>query len=352
MSGNRNLRLVILEGDPITTQKAKVLSRLKKMGYVVRSFPHVLDYVNNNGSSTTTTATATATATATTTDPSPDASKLSKSLPSLTERDLLHHDNHNTRLSRKNGKSSRSRNNDSSAYDENDFVRDEEDEEDKYGKYDENGENDDNDGSSNLDSGSVEFEDALFDYVAHVKQQVNELVSDPSVKFKNQHVFIDASPLSIYPYLNTQSQKSCIEQMKEMTYRFAKDQFENHDRISSCKLYLCEADDIESQIRLAGHQYLYEHQDQDAQGEEKQKKTVEQLREEYVRRYRSRFNAIRTLDNEQEIVNFLHERFNQLLHEKMWFDGDVLITTDTQQATCQLLEKYLDIQFKLPPMKE
>lgn len=164
------------------------------------------------------------------------------------------------------------------------------------------------------------------------------------MRFKNQHLFIDASPLSIYPYLNEKSQKSYIEAMKEAAYRM-KDQFNNHPSISSCRIYLCEADDIESSIRLGGHKYLYE------QNYEPESSPMSVIHEAYMRQYRNRFNAIRSIVPEEDIVNFMHGRFNQLLNEKIWFEN-VLITTDTQQATCTLLEKYLDIQFKLPPMRE
>ena len=95
-------------------------------------------------------------------------------------------------------------------------------------------------------SSIVDFEDTLFDYVTHVQNGVTELLENSSsssihnnspMRFKNQHLFIDASPLSIYPYLNEKSQKSCIEAMKEAAYRM-KDQFNNHPSISSCRIYL------------------------------------------------------------------------------------------------------------------
>jgi hypothetical protein len=225
----QDLRFVILEGDSFLSSKSKVLARLNKMGYTTKSFPHILDYTQD------------------------EMQKISE----------IH-----------------------------------------------------------------DLSDAIPGYIQSIEQFVNDLSvahrTGGTMKHKNNHIFIDASPLSVYPYVNEEAQSRLLEHIKESAYQLK----HNYDT----RMYYCEADVYESRFRLGGHKWTYEQHNTDGQ---------------YDQIYRSIFNGHLALSTEEEIVDFLYQKYARLVADN-WFDA-TLITTDTQQATCALLEQHLDIQFKLPP---
>jgi hypothetical protein len=251
----RDLTFVILEGDPIMSDKGKVLDRLNRMGYTTKSFPHLLQF--------------------------------------NIEYHLKQKEEQLKEKEKKEG------------------LETLEDEEPQ-----------------------PELEDCIPSFLDEIDNFMDDLEYKFRVrkigKYKDNHIFIDASPYSAYPYLHSEAQTQLIHMLEERMY--------NLKTQHTCKAFICEADIYESRFRLGGHKYKHEQNGM--------------KNEEYINKFRSNFDGLKYLKSEEEIVDFMHSKYNELMkHPAKWFDN-VLITTDTQQATCTLLEKHLNLHFKLPAIPQ
>ncbi|KAL0480540.1 hypothetical protein AKO1_006840 [Acrasis kona] len=167
----------------------------------------------------------------------------------------------------------------------------------------------------------------------HVKQcnkyisEIRAFIEDAKfTQHKNDHIFIDGTPLNplFYTSPNDQMAKIIRDHMRQILEEV------------EARVFVCEADEFESAYRLG----VVKHN----QVEENEIRTSEEFND----MYRSRFDGDKRIEAEKDIVEFIHNKYN-LLTSEGWFEN-TLITTDGQQACCKLLE-ILNIQFKLPTPK-
>lgn len=133
--------------------------------------------------------------------------------------------------------------------------------------------------------------------VEHIMQQQMKNVH------KEDHIFLDKSPLTPLLYLrpDTPHSNALKKEMQRLMQQYA------------VRLFICKSDEFESQFRLGCNKFELVDRDE------------KMTEEEYIGKYRSNFDGGMIISKEDEIVKFVHERYQQLEDEK-WFEK-TLITT-------------------------
>ncbi|KAL9646728.1 hypothetical protein ABK040_001150 [Willaertia magna] len=188
-------------------------------------------------------------------------------------------------------------------------------------------------------------------------QPIQYLNENPSVvkgnlnKLKENVIVIDSTPLTPFIYETLTEKEILNKENNEM-----KNLFENCLNIikdKNIKILQCHADIYESSYRLGCHHFKYTEDYKHEELQEPHLKRNESLSND---QYRSKFFYYggRFMEKELEIVNYCNETYRQLwkrIKENKNYESIIikdLDTTDIQQACCLLLEKELNITFKLP----